>query len=174
MQSDAEIISMTLNGEKQAFAVLVERYERPVRAVALNVLGDYHRAADAAQDTFVNAYEKLPGLRKPSSFGPWLMKIAHRCALNSARRPHREGRLEPDVAEAIEGPNGQLDPGKQMLLAAVSKLPRAERQVIMLRYFGGHSVKDVAKIAARNIGTVTKQLSRAHKRLRKILKEAEL
>ena len=70
MRSDAEITRMTLNGEKEAFAVLVERYERPVRAVALmNVLGDYHRAADAAQDAFVKAYEKLPGLRKPSSFG---------------------------------------------------------------------------------------------------------
>ncbi len=174
MQSDAEIAKMVLNGEKQAFALLVERYERPVRAVALNVLGDYHRAADAAQDAFVKAYENLPGLRKPASFGPWLMKIARRCALDSARRPHKEGRLEPDVAEAIEGPNGQLDPAKKMLLAAVSKLPRAERQVIMLRYFGRHTVKDVANIAARSIGTVTKQLSRAHKRLRKLLKEAEL
>ncbi len=174
MRPDAELVNAVLNGEKQAFAVLVRRYSRPVRAVALDVLRDYHSAGDAAQDAFVKAYQKLPQLRKADAFGPWLMKIARRCALDSARRPHKEGRLEPDVAEAIEGPNGQLDPAKKMLLAAVSKLPRAERQVIMLRYFGRHTVKDVANMAARSIGTVTKQLSRAHKRLRKLLKEAEL
>ena len=55
---------MVLNGEKQSFAVVVERYERPVRAVALNVLSDYHCASDVSQDAFVRAYEKLPKLRK--------------------------------------------------------------------------------------------------------------
>ncbi len=174
MRSDAEITRMTLNGEKQAFAVLVERYERPVRAVALNVLGDYHRAADAAQDAFVKAYEKLPGLRKPAAFGPWLMKITRRCALDAARRAPKETSLEPQIAEAIESPQVRLDRDKQTLLAAVAKLPKAEQQVIMLRYLGGNSVKEVAGIVGRSVGTVTKQLSRAHKRLRKILKEAEL
>jgi RNA polymerase sigma factor (sigma-70 family) len=174
VQSDAEITSMVLNGEKQAFAVLVERYERPVRAIALNVLGDYHRAADVAQDAFFKAYEKLPGLRKPSSFGPWLMKITRRCALDLARRAPKEASLEPEVAAAIEGPEVRLDRDKQTLLAAVAKLPKAEQQVIMLRYLGANSVKEVARIVGRSVGTVTKQLSRAHKRLRKILKEAEL
>ena len=174
MKSDAEVTRMVLNGEKQAFAVLVERYERPVRAVALNVLGDYHRAADAAQDAFVKAYEKLPGLRKPASFGPWLIKIARRCALDLARRAPKETSLKPEVAEAIEGPEVRLDREKQSLLAAVAKLPKPEQQVIMLRYLGANSVKEVARIVGRSVGTVTKQLSRAHNRLRKIMKEAEL
>lgn len=174
MQSDAEITKMVLNGEKQAFAVLVERYERPVRAVALNVLGDYHRAADAAQDAFVKAYEKLPGLRKPAAFGPWLMKITRRCALDLARRTPREAHLEPEVAAAIESRDVRLDRDKQGLLAAVARLPKAEQQVIMLRYLGANSVKEVGRIVGRSVGTVTKQLSRAHSRLRKMLKEAEL
>jgi len=42
VQSDAEIVSAVLSGYKEAFAVLVKRYERPVRAIAMNVLGDYH------------------------------------------------------------------------------------------------------------------------------------
>jgi len=76
VQSDAEIVNAVLNGYKDAFAVLVKRYERPVRAVAMNVLGDYHSAADVSQDAFVKAYRELPRLRKPAAFGPWLMKIA--------------------------------------------------------------------------------------------------
>ncbi|MHC4743318.1 MAG: RNA polymerase sigma factor [Planctomycetota bacterium] len=174
MQSDAEIAKTVLNGEKQAFAALVERYERPVRAVALNILGDYHRAADAAQDAFVKAYEKLPALRKPSAFGPWLMQITRRCALDLARRTPKEASLEPELAAEIESRDVCLDEGKQGLLAAVAKLPKGEQQVIMLRYLGANSVREVARIVGRSVGTITKQLSRAHKRLRKILKEAEL
>ena len=172
MRTDAELVNAVLDGEKQAFAVLVKRYERPVRAVALDVLGDYHSAADVSQEAFVKAYEQLDRLRKPEAFGPWLMKITHRCALDSARRKPKETQLEP-ITAATKNPNGQLDEDKQRLLAAVVKLPRSEKQVVILRYLGENSVKDVAEIVGRNVGTVTKQLSRAHKRLRKILSEME-
>ena len=173
MQSDAELVNAVLNGDKQAFGVLAERYERPVRAVALDVLGDYHSATDVSQDAFVKAYEELAGLRKLEAFGPWLMKITRRCALDSVRRKPKETPLETKTAAVIQSRDGQLDKDKQRLLAAVVKLPKAEKQVIMLRYFSGHSVKDVAEIVGRSVGTVTKQLSRAHKRLRKILERSE-
>ena len=169
MLTDAELVNAALDGDKQAFAVLVKRYERPVRAVALNVLGDHHLAKDAAQDTFVRAYERLGGLRKPEAFGGWLMRIARRCALDSARRKAKETQMKTKIATSIESPNGRLDEGMQRILAAVVRLPRAEKQVVMLRYFGENSVKDVAEIVGRNVGTVTKQLSRAHKRLRRML-----
>lgn len=174
MQTDAELINAVLNGEKQAFAVLVERYERPVRAIALDILGDYHLATDISQEAFVKSYEKLVVLRKPEAFGPWLMKITQRCALDSAQRRLKEVRIQATAAAAIENPDCSLGEDKQRLLAAVVKLPRAERQVVMLRYFAHHSVNDVAKIVDRSVGTVTKQLSRAHKRLRKILERSGL
>ncbi len=177
MRTDAELVNAVLNGEKQAFAVLVKRYQRAVGAVALDVLGDFHSATDVTQDAFVKAYEQLLMLRKPDAFGPWLMKIAQRCALDSARRKPKEAQLETKIVAAVENPNSQpldfardrLDEEKKMLLAAVIKLPKSEKQVVMLRYFGSHSVKDVAEIVGRSIGTVTKQLSRAHKRLRRML-----
>ncbi|MBA7470623.1 RNA polymerase sigma factor SigV [subsurface metagenome] len=112
-------------------------------------------------------------LRKPEAFGPWLMKITRRCALDSLRRRQKEAQLEPETATPIENPDGRLDEEKQRLLAAVVKLPTAERQVVMLRYFGENGVGEVAKIAGRSVGTVTKQLSRAHRRLRKILERPE-
>ena len=174
VQSDAELVKAVLDGDKAAFAVLVKRYERPVRATALNVLSDYHKAQDTAQDAFVQAYGNLLALRKAEAFGPWLMKITHRCALDSLRRKSKAAPLETAASAAIENPDGRLDESKQRLLAAVMKLPKTERQVVMLRYFSGHSVKDVADVAGRSIGTVTKQLSRAHKHLRNILKEAQL
>jgi RNA polymerase sigma-70 factor (ECF subfamily) len=173
VRTDAELVSAVLDGEKQAFAVLVRRYERPVRAVALDVLGDYHLASDVSQEAFIKAYEQLAGLRKHEAFGPWLMKIAHRCAHDSVRQKLKETRLEMKAVALRENPDGQLDEEKQRLLAAVVKLPRSEKQVVMLRYLDDNSVKDVADIVGRSIGTITKQLSRAHKRLRKILERSE-
>jgi RNA polymerase sigma factor (sigma-70 family) len=173
VRTDAELVTAVLDGEKQAFAVLVKRYERPVRAVALDILGDYHSAADVSQEAFVKAYEQLAGLRKPEAFGPWLMKITRRYALDSLRRKPKETQLEPKIAAATESPDGRLDEDKQKLLAAIVILPRSEKQVVMLRYLGDNGVKDVADIVGRSVGTVTKQLSRAHKRLRQILSETE-
>jgi RNA polymerase sigma-70 factor (ECF subfamily) len=69
VRTDAELVNAVLDGEKQTFAVLVKRYERPVRAEALDVLGDYHSASDVSQEAFVKAYEQLAGLRKPNAFG---------------------------------------------------------------------------------------------------------
>ena len=173
MKSDAELVGLVLGGEREVFAMLVERYERPVRAIALRVVGDREGADDAAQEAFVRAYEHLDGLRKPAAFGCWLMRIARRCAVDFERQRPREMHLDAAAACSAASGNGQLDERKQVLLAAVMRLPRAERQVVMLRYFSGHKVREVAEIAGRSVGTVTKQLSRAHRRLRTMLKEQQ-
>jgi RNA polymerase sigma-70 factor (ECF subfamily) len=173
VQTDADLVRAVLNGQKQAFAALVKRHERSVRAVAMNVLRDHESVQDTAQDAFLKAYENLPSLRRPRAFGPWLMKITRRCALNTARQQPKETALEPTGAAVAQGADGRLDEEEQRLLAAVLKLPESEKQVVMLRYFSGQSVRDVAEMLGRSVGTVTKQLSRAHKRLRNILKESE-
>lgn len=169
-QSDGDLVNATLDGDRKAFAILVERYEPSVRAVALSVLQDAHLAQDAAQDAFVKAYEKLGHLRRAEAFGPWLLKISRRCALNTVRQPRQMPVSECDLGQ--EESAHLLDEDKERLLAAIVRLGKAERQVIMLRYFGGHSVKEVADMIGRNVGTVTKQLSRAHARLRALLGEA--
>ena len=173
MQTDAELVRAVLNGEKQAFAILVKRYEKPVRAVAMDVLSDHHLAADVSQEAFVKAYEHLAGLRRPRAFGPWLMKITRRCALQSARRKSNPVQMEIGMVGKIEDCNGRLDEDKQRLLSAIVRLPKVERQVVMLRYFSDNSVNDVAGILGRNVGTVTKQLSRARLRLRTLLERSE-
>jgi RNA polymerase sigma-70 factor (ECF subfamily) len=171
VRSDAELVKSSLDGEKAAFEVLVRRYERAVRATALAVLGNREMESDAAQEAFIKAYEKLPFLRRKEAFGPWLLKITQRCALNILSRRQKEKPLEKALDCAVENNDGELDEDKRQLLAAVMNLPKSEQQVVMLRYFGGHKVREVSEILGRNVGTVTKQLSRAHHRLRKLLKD---
>lgn len=169
LQSDGELINAVLSGNGKAFAILVERYEQSVRAVTLSVLRDAHLAQDAAQDAFVKAYQKLGSLKRAGAFGPWLLKISRRCALDIVDQRREVSLPDHDIPEAQSA--GLLDEEKERLLAAVLKLAPSERQVVMLRYFSGHSVKEVADIAGRSVGTVTKQLSRARRQLRAFLPE---
>ncbi len=169
LQSDGELIGAVLGGERKAFATLIERYEPSVRAVALSVLRDGHLAQDATQEAFVKAYQSLGTLRKAASFGPWLLRIARRCALDLVQEYRKVPLPASDIVQ--EQPFVLLDEEKERLLAAVLELRESERQAVMLRYFGGYRVKEVAEITGRSTGTITKQLSRAHRRLRVLLKE---
>ncbi len=174
VQADAELVKAVLGGERRAFAELVRRYERAVRALALSVLADGHAAEDVAQDCFVIAYQELDKLRKPGAFGGWLLKIARREAVSRSRSRLKMARLEESKIGAAKDRDGRLDEDLQEVLAAVMKLPGHERQVITLKYFNGQSIRGISEMTGRAIGTVSKQLSRAHERLRNILKGTEL
>lgn len=173
MRSDAQIIKAVIDGNQAAFAELVRRYERAVRAVAVDVLGDLHAAEDAAQEAFVKAFAKLHTLRNSKTFGPWLLKITRHEALNHIRRRPKSEYVADLTEIPVHQRNGRLDEESKLLLGAVMKLPEHERRAVILRYFDDLSVRNIADITDRSVGTITKQLSRAHARLRKQLKELE-
>lgn len=171
-QSDSELVKAVLNGDRDAYGCLFERHERSVQAVALAVLGDYHAAQDAVQESFVTAFKKMGALRKGSSFGPWVRRIARREAIRIGRSilRRKDAKQLATRASAVSN-DGRIDEPNRKLLDAVTRLPKHERVVIMLRYFDDHSVKTISEMTGRPIGTVTMQLSRAHVRLHEWLKE---
>ena len=171
-QSDSTLVKAVLNGDREAYGSLFERYERSVQAVALAVLGDHHAAQDAVQESFITAYKKLGGLRKGSSFGPWIRKIAKREAIRIGRGTlKRKNAKQLSMPASATSNDGRIDEPNRRLLNAVMCLPKHERVVIMLRYFDNHQMKMISEITGRPVGTVTMQLSRAHARLNKWLKE---
>ena len=172
-QSDAQLVQEILTGHKEAFALLVRRYERSVRARALSIVKKPHAADDIAQEAFVRVWQQLPTLRNPKVFGPWLMKITRRCAIDSLRKQQSLTYSDSLDSLAAHEKNGQLDEKNQHLLETIQRLLKPERQVVMLRYFGPHTVGELSGIVGRSVGTVTKQLSRAHRRLKNRLQESE-
>jgi RNA polymerase sigma-70 factor (ECF subfamily) len=174
MQADAEIVRAVLCGDREAFAALVSRHERAVWATAWRVLRDEHAAADAGQEAFLQAFHRLGDLHQPELFGVWLLRIARREAIRLSRRRSREpsrsfeqAGIEPPLEPHREGGSAmRLTADGQELLSAVARLPEHERLVVALRYLEGHSVSEVAAELGRPVGTVTKQLSRAIKRLK--------
>jgi len=172
MRSDAELVDAVLSGRREVFVDLVHRYEDAVRATILAIVRNHHTAQDVTQDTFVAAYEKLGNLQDGSAFGAWLLQIARRRAVDAVKRAPR---TEPLDAREMPGTSrdGELGGTSSDLLAAVMRLPEHERTVVMLNYFAGHKLAEIAEMTGRPLGTVTTQLTRARDRLRGWLKELE-
>jgi RNA polymerase sigma-70 factor (ECF subfamily) len=172
LAGDASLVRSALEGCRAAFETLVERHQRSAIATCLAVLRDRQLAEDAAQDAFLAAYQSLKSLRDPSTFGGWLLSIARNRATRLVRqrsRNHQTIRVYAEASERSVNPEDLLS--DETLLTTLAALPDHERSVVMLRYFDGHPVADIAAITGRPIGTVTKQLQRAHERLRKALRE---
>lgn len=165
------LVARTLNGEADAYAALVRRYERPIRADCFSVLKDWHAAQDAAQEAFLNAYANLGSLRHPNRFGPWIFSIAHRCAVRLSKSNHRPRPLHT-VPDPVYSATPTVD--IEGLSDLIAQLPDQERAVVLLRYVQGHDVAAIACIRGSPVGTITKQLSRAHKRLEKLCGKREL
>jgi RNA polymerase sigma-70 factor (ECF subfamily) len=173
MRADAEIVRDVLRGDRGAFAALVARHERAVWATAWRVLRDGHAAADAGQEAFLQAFNRLDALRRPDRFGAWLLRIARRESIRMARRRARDPSRPLAEADAAgvdpshdRGRTTGLSADSERLLAAVARLPEHERIVVVLHYLDGLPVAEIASALGRPVGTVTKQLSRAIGRLK--------
>jgi RNA polymerase sigma-70 factor, ECF subfamily len=157
---EPQLVASAARGDHGAFAELVRRYERAVRAICAASLRDEHLALDAAQDAFVAAYAQLKWLRNPSAFGPWLLTIARNKAMRLAKKHRATAPLPSELPARQHWPWQHED-----LLNEVARLPAKARAVVTLRHFGGHSVNEIAAMLGRPVGTVTKQLSRSYERL---------
>ena len=116
LQSDGDLVDAVVGGDRAAFAILVRRYEPALRAVAMSVLRDAHLAQDAAQEAFVKAYEKLGSLRRAGAFGPWLLQIGRRCALDLAGKLDRLLFPDPAADHPAGNARGGPDDGQMTTL----------------------------------------------------------
>ena len=165
-QTDEQCISLCLDGQPHAYRWLVQRHQEAV-------LAHLHRrqvrpdlADEATHEAFVQAYFALGRLRKPASFGPWVMRIAERM-LQRLARDQRRTAASGDLVDVAAPPAGAG--GDEELSAAVARLPAIYREVIVLRFHGGLSCVQVAQRLGVPVPTVTTRLSRAYRMLRETL-----
>ncbi len=167
MTTTAELIARSQSGDEGAFAELVRRFERAVVVTTWAVLGDFHAAQDAGQETFLIAYKNLAKLQTAEAFPSWLLQIAKREAIRAASRPKESASSDPASLEATGEP--AWADAYAGVVEKLGRLSEHERTLVVLRYVNGHSMAEIAEMTGRPIGSVTKQLSRAIARLRKWL-----
>lgn len=116
--TDAQRLELALaeraaTGDREAFASLYERYVQGIYDFALRIVRDPDAAADVAQVTFVKAWERLSGRKRPTNVKAWLYAVAHNAAIDELRRRKRLVPLAAgEPSEAVGNPLAQLDPSR--------------------------------------------------------------
>ena len=169
--TDEECVELCRDGHLEDFSLLVDRYQKPLFAYLVRRLGDPGEAEEAAQESFVRAFQALKRLRKPGSFHAWLIGIAGRVMKEHFRSDKR--REQDQDADALWRETAPTPPPECRLDEAIAILPETCRQVILLRYYEGLSCQEIATRLGAPLGTVTKTLSRAYGLLRQELQTSE-
>jgi RNA polymerase sigma-70 factor (ECF subfamily) len=170
-RSDDELLLLTRSGRTEAFDVLVRRHQASALRLAARFLGSAAAARDACQNAFLELFRALPRYRPQGSFVFYLRRIL----LNQCRMLSRSTTLRERAAEqlAAEPAPSSVTPDELLLERerqrnierATAQLSVKLREVVALRYAGGHSLDEVAKILEVPIGTVKSRLSTAMKQL---------
>ncbi len=177
---DQQLIERVQKGDKQAFDMLVVKYQSRVMSIVSRLVRDHHEAQDIVQEAFIKAYRALPRFRGDSAFYTWLYRIAVNTAKNhlvsKGRRPAIEG-VELEEAEVVgipslqddESPERQLlrDELEQVIYGAINKLPDDLKTAITLREFEGLSYEDISKVMDCPVGTVRSRIFRAREAIDK-------
>jgi len=165
------LVTRAKQGDRRAFAELVGTHYPGVIQVVYHLCGDAHVAQDAAQETFLRAWQHLPAYRPQGSLRSWLYRIAVNAALDMLRR---EAKLDPQDIDALPladrepGPEASFLAGEQAALVkqAVNALPPASRAVLVLREYQGLSYQEIAAALDIPLGTVMSRLNYARSQLR--------
>jgi RNA polymerase sigma-70 factor (ECF subfamily) len=172
-RDEAELVARAREGDRAAFGRLVEHYAGSARRVARAVLGHPEDADDAAQDGFLNAWTRLGGFDpRRGSFGPWLLAIVVRAALDRRRR-RRVRETEP-LTEAVPGPERADREAERRLLRdrireALDALPERRRLAVVLFDLEGYTHGEIAALLGAAEGTVRSDVHLARRALREAL-----
>ena len=190
--TEAQLVAQASKGDKDAYRVLVERYQPRVFAIAYEIVKNREDAEDIAQESFVKAYLSLHSFKGDSSFFTWLYRIVHNMALDVRRRLIRRGggTLEYDEVKASKqelqsgsfgsaSPTASEGPAEAMLnrekasriQKALGEISEEHRSVVVLREIDGLSYEEIAKATGVSKGTVMSRLFYARKKLQEALHE---
>ena len=170
--ADEKLVSQTLAGDRDAFGVLVHKYQEMVYTYAFQKVRNEADAQDIMQEIFLQAYRRLYQLRHPHLFRSWLYTImsneCKRWLVRVTKKRRREVVLEEAADEAlqIEPPHAVPVEGWQVdLEQAISALPDESRIAVSMFYMGDCSLKEISEFLGVSVNTVKSKLYRARQQL---------
>jgi RNA polymerase sigma factor (sigma-70 family) len=178
------LVDQARGGDPEAFRALIEHHRGVATAKAYATLGEVHLCADALQNAYLKAWQKLGSLRHSDRFSGWFLAIVSRAALDVARRRGRLSGHEQGYGELPpgEGPSGGFVGGEDALVRrergdrireALAALPPEYREVIYLKHVEGRSYREIARMLRTTTKAVESRLFRARQQLGRLLDEPE-
>jgi RNA polymerase sigma factor (sigma-70 family) len=172
--SDAELVSRSLAGDRDAFSRIVSRYQTLLCSLAYSRIGNLGQSEDIAQETFVTAWKHLRLLREPAKLRSWLCGIVRNRVYKSLRRDGREPVHHAESLDLIQdSPATEAPPSEQairreeeaILWRSLERIPEIYREPLILFYREHQSVETVATELELSEDTVKQRLSRGRKLL---------
>ena len=169
--NDAQLVELSRNGNRDAFARIVERYQSLVCALTYSASGNVQASEDLAQVTFITAWCQLKQLREPAKLKAWLCRIARNVATDSHRQQQRTpttnaGELDANLATEETPRDQAISAEEQAILWRVLEgLPETYREPLVLFYRQGQSVSEVAEVMELGEDAVKQRLSRGRELL---------
>lgn len=181
LPDEASVIQRAAEGDRTAFAQLMEHYQSACYGLAFRLLGDPDRAADATQDAFLHAYNAI-GSYRGGVFRSWLLRITANASYDILRRQQRRPSSplpDPEEGEAelpdLDAVNPVAEATKSELYrrleAALQRLPADQRTAVVLCDVYGMDYNEVAALTESALGTVKSRIHRGRLRLRELLRE---
>jgi RNA polymerase sigma-70 factor (ECF subfamily) len=181
LPDEAAVIARAVDGDRTAFAELMEHYQSACYGLAWRLLGDADHAADATQDAFIHAYRAMASYRG-GVFRSWLLRITANASYDILRRAQRrpssplpdpeEGAAElPDVAAVNPVAEAGRSEMYRHLERALQMLPPDQRTAVVLCDVYGMDYNEVAAMTDAALGTVKSRIHRGRLRLRELLAE---
>jgi len=173
VDSDQDVISRILAGERDAFAMLIGRYSDPLYRHALGMTGSPDVAEDILQTSFIKAYHHLGEVR--GRFDAWLFRIvANGCKdwLKNIRRTHLSYD-EDDQPSTFASPDEDLDRTelRQDLDSALAQLAPSLREAFIMKHVEGRSYEEMADLLGTTVGALKMRVHRAREALQTLLEE---
>ena len=171
--TDQQIVERVQSGDKNAFGLLVTKYQHKVANLVSRYVKNSGDVADVTQEAFIKTYRALASFRGESAFYTWLYRIAHNRLIDQFRRDAANPVTTDNDTEARshsspedQHSNQQL---QQALQNAVQQLPVEQRSAFLLRQERGKSLEDIAEVMGVGRETVKSRLRYAVGRLREEL-----
>ncbi len=172
MDTDGALIRRTGEGDDEAFALLVGKYQNPLVNYLTHLTRSRERAEEIAQDSFVRLYRSASKCRDEESLGPYLFRIATNLAITEARREMRWKRLLPRfmASQPATAPPADRElmtnEVQEEVAAALARLPVRFRAPLVLFEIEEWSYNEIARTLECRVGTVKSRISRARALMR--------
>jgi len=181
-EGEYSLIRGMQDGDCHAFEAIFEKYRRSVLAYVAALVRDVSLAEDIVQETFVELVRRLQDIDPEKGVSGWLYRVARNKAIDLMRRRKHEVQTDIDGVngrEAVRSSGESRDPAGEVvrreLVAGVRRALAAlsvkERDLLMLRFYGGLTFKEISRIVRRPLGTVLWQVRRSVGKMRTQLQD---
>jgi RNA polymerase sigma-70 factor (ECF subfamily) len=183
---ETRLAKLARNGDRGAFAELVDLYKDKIYHLAYRMLNNKHEAEDAVQETFLRVYTNLHRYDEQQKFSTWIFRIGtNHCIDRLRKRKHSAYSLDAEMPDG-EGndyysmlPGHENTPEKQIILSetqlqirkAIDALPEKYKSVVILRYLQDMSLQEISDVLDMPVTTVKTRVHRGREYLRKRLEQ---